>query len=70
MAIGDKAYRNTVPSEARQLAADKNLGKPNWFVPATDAPPYYPTSVRSIFQKMSSISAANGKRGTEQRAVD
>jgi hypothetical protein len=52
MAIDDKAYRTTVPQEAQQLAAERDLGQPNWFIPGTDAPPYFPPSVRRIFEKV------------------
>ena len=51
MAIGDKAYRDTVPSEAQQLATERGLGQANWFIPGADAPPYFPDSVRSIFAR-------------------
>jgi hypothetical protein len=55
MAIGDKAYRATVPLEAQQLAAERGLGQPNWFIPGADAPPYFPESVRRIFEKVATV---------------
>jgi hypothetical protein len=57
MAIGDRAYRSTVPPEAMQLADEKGLGEPNWFIPGTDAAPDFPDSVRSIFEQSDAISA-------------
>jgi len=50
MAIGEKAYRTVVPEEAKQLAADMGLGRPNQFIAGGEAPPYLPDSVRSILE--------------------
>jgi hypothetical protein len=58
MPLGDRAYRNTVPPEARQLAEDRGLGECNWFIRGADAPPYYPDSVREILRKVAALDQA------------
>jgi hypothetical protein len=51
MAIGDKAYRDLVPEEAREAVSDQGLSELNQFSFGPDLQPYYPRSVRSVFQK-------------------
>ena len=51
MAIGDRAYRDLVPKEAREAVADQGLRELNRFSGGPDAQPYYPESVRSVFEK-------------------
>jgi hypothetical protein len=64
--IGDRAYRTTVPPEAQQLASEKGLGAPNWYIVSADAPPYFPESVREILMKVAAI--ATSKKDKSQSA--
>jgi hypothetical protein len=46
VAIGDWRYRSRVPKEIQQQAAAGQLGDPEWFSPALEAPAQYPESAR------------------------
>lgn len=46
MALGDWRYRTHVPLEIQQQAAVDNLGDPEWYMPALEAPSQYPESAR------------------------
>jgi hypothetical protein len=50
MAIGEKAYEATVPAEAKQLADESGVGRPNWFIAGAEAAPYFPASVRALLE--------------------
>jgi hypothetical protein len=50
MAIGDKAYQAMVPAEAKRLADESGVGRPNWFIAGAEAPPYFPESVRALLE--------------------
>jgi hypothetical protein len=50
MAIGDRAYRDLVPEEAREAVAEQGLSELNRFSFGPDAQPYYPESLRTVFQ--------------------
>lgn len=58
MGIGDRAYRTTVPPEAQRFTEERGLGECNWFIAGADAPPYYPDSVREIFEKVDALAPA------------
>jgi hypothetical protein len=68
MSESDDAYDAPVPPGVRELADERGLGDCNWFIKGADAAPYYPESVRTIFEKVANLSTGSG--GSSARAVD
>jgi hypothetical protein len=60
MAIGERAYQAAVPAEARRLADETGVGRPNWFIPGAEASPYLPETVRRLLEMTDEILRSAG----------
>ena len=60
MALGDARYRRLVDPATRALITQNELGDPEWLIPGTEAPSFYPDALREFIDYAAERMRANG----------